>query len=150
MKKAIKMLIIYALILTVSDILSYVIFGTPWSFLRLFTICAILLHLGMSIQSKLARKKYFVYMGIITVQILIILALSAILSIWPENNWFGVISANIIFATLFKMMFDISKILKDSNIKASNALHTITSLLAVTIVFANIFSILYLFGVFGS
>jgi len=101
-------------------------------------LCALLVDIGWLIKNKHVRRKYIIYVSVIIGQIVTMLIISEITGVPTVNTWLGTIGANAIFATIFIMLFDTSKSLRETNKKASNIINAIVIISVATVFFVNI------------
>jgi len=120
-------------------------FGSPGNLIRI-AVLVMLVHLGMTIQNKAVKRRYLLYLGAIVGTTLIFFAISVIFAIGLENLWLNVATAVVVGALIIVMLFDLSKILKDTNEKAGRALYAagcigvIMAVMGVAFALAEVFS----------
>jgi len=78
------------------------------SFLFLFEI-------GRLMENKQIQKIYLTHIGIFTIGFSLVILIGELFDVSTRNTWFGLISVNFLFITLFKMLFNIARIITKEN-----------------------------------
>ena len=102
----------------------------------ILVLFAMLVDIGISMKNKHKRKKYIVYVGMFTTQILVMVLVSLITDVGVGNTWLGAIGVGVIFITFGIMLFDVSVHIKT----AHNSIATFLNFVAMMIVGGAIIS----------
>ena len=103
----------------------------------MFLFTALIL-VGKAMESKVVRKRYFIYVVILFSQLTTFQILSIVLNIGLVDTWLAFIGVNVIFITIFIMLFDIARIVSPTNKKLGNILRIVASASTALIVLASI------------
>ena len=142
MRRILKKFIIYTVLLTVVAIISEILLQSSENpladiiraILAILSICIILFDIGRSIANKQTQKKYIIYTGVLTGEILTLVLFSKLLGVSTENTWLGAIGVTIIFATLSIMVFNIAKAVKNTRAGLGCFLYIIIVLLIIGVI----------------
>jgi len=150
MKKTLIIILIYAFVIVpilggIAANIDNVRLGSPGNLIR-FAVLVMLVHLGMTIQNKAAKRRYLHYLSAIVGTTLIFFAISVVFDIGLENLWLNVATGVFVGALIIVMLFDLSKILKDANEKASRALYAAACIGVVVVVMAVVFALAEVFS----
>jgi hypothetical protein len=88
-------------------------------------LLAALFHIGMIIPNKNVKKRYFIYVGIIVGETLLFILLSLILNVSLTNTLLASISVIIIMLTIFIIILDIGRYIKDTKPNIAMVLYVI-------------------------
>jgi len=110
-------------------------FGVIGSYLALITLAVMFIHIGDSIQNKITRKKYFIYLVVIVVQYII----AVLISQRMEVPWLDILTANIIFITFLIMVCDMAKSYKDLSVSMSLTVWFIVFIGVLLLILGNVF-----------
>jgi len=135
--KYIKILLVYSGIATIIRVIAEIYRDTWFDEVREYLIFLATLimffHIGKNIQNALVRKKYFIYLSIIVVGLIVL----NVIAINFPNIRLILIGVNIVSLTILAMLIDIARILINTNEKVGLTLYVTAFIGAAGLVIAN-------------
>ena len=106
----------------------YELIESPWighvfSILTMLTLYLVLYHAGKSIKDDQLKVKYNTYIKVFVITITFILLLERVFNAGRLDPWFSIVSAIIIFAMLFVILFKVIRCIRTLSHDKSNC-HT--------------------------
>ena len=118
MMKYVKIVLMYYSIILAMGILSAIVsrgwFNVVGICVASLAMLAAFFHIGKVIPSNVVKKKYYTYIGTILCEILLFLLLSIILDVSLRDTLLALIAANVVFMTLFIIVLDIGRYIKNT------------------------------------